>query len=180
MKYGKQSAQVVALFISLFFLLAGVAMADDYSAKMYKTTKTGKGELIGVVTFVDRGGLLAIETDLTGLPPGKHGFHVHENPDCGSVHKDGKIRYAGAAGGHYDPAKTGKHLGPEGGGHKGDLPMLHVAANGTAKVIMKVKGLKAVEFKNRSLMIHAGGDNYSDNPHPLGGGGERIACGIIE
>jgi len=27
-------------------------------------------------------------------------------------------------------------------------------------------------------MIHAGGDNYSDQPEPLGGGGGRIACGV--
>ena len=29
-------------------------------------------------------------------------------------------------------------------------------------------------------MIHAGGDNYSDLPKPLGGGGDRIACGVIQ
>jgi Cu-Zn family superoxide dismutase len=29
-------------------------------------------------------------------------------------------------------------------------------------------------------MIHAGSDNYSDSPKPLGGGGARIACGVIE
>ena len=28
-------------------------------------------------------------------------------------------------------------------------------------------------------MIHVGGDNYSDMPLPLGGGGARIACGVI-
>jgi Cu-Zn family superoxide dismutase len=29
-------------------------------------------------------------------------------------------------------------------------------------------------------MIHAGGDNYSDQPVPLGGGGARIACGVVK
>lgn len=29
-------------------------------------------------------------------------------------------------------------------------------------------------------MIHAGSDNYSDDPKPLGGGGDRIACGVIQ
>ncbi len=28
-------------------------------------------------------------------------------------------------------------------------------------------------------MVHAGGDNHSDHPLPLGGGGERFACGVI-
>jgi len=29
-------------------------------------------------------------------------------------------------------------------------------------------------------MIHAGSDNYADEPKPLGGGGSRVACGVIE
>jgi Cu-Zn family superoxide dismutase len=29
-------------------------------------------------------------------------------------------------------------------------------------------------------MIHAGGDNYSDHPKRLGGGGARIACGVVK
>jgi Cu-Zn family superoxide dismutase len=29
-------------------------------------------------------------------------------------------------------------------------------------------------------MIHEGGDNYRDTPEPLGGGGGRIACGVVE
>jgi Cu-Zn family superoxide dismutase len=27
-------------------------------------------------------------------------------------------------------------------------------------------------------MVHVGGDNFSDQPEPLGGGGARIGCGI--
>jgi Cu-Zn family superoxide dismutase len=29
-------------------------------------------------------------------------------------------------------------------------------------------------------MIHAGADNYSDKPEALGGGGDRIACGVTK
>jgi Cu-Zn family superoxide dismutase len=36
------------------------------------------------------------------------------------------------------------------------------------------------EVKGRSIMIHAGGDNYSDQPVPLGGGGGRTACGVVK
>ena len=35
-------------------------------------------------------------------------------------------------------------------------------------------------LRGKSVMIHGGGDNYSDQPAPLGGGGARIACGVIE
>ena len=36
------------------------------------------------------------------------------------------------------------------------------------------------QLKGKALIIHAGGDNYSDRPAPLGGGGARVACGLIQ
>ena len=38
----------------------------------------------------------------------------------------------------------------------------------------------ASQLQGKALMIHAGGDNYADQPQPLGGGGGRIACGVIK
>ena len=35
------------------------------------------------------------------------------------------------------------------------------------------------DLKGRALMVHEGGDNYSDSPQKLGGGGPRAACGVI-
>jgi len=43
-----------------------------------------------------------------------------------------------------------------------------------------VPHLTVADVKGRSIMIHAGGDNYSDQPAPLGGGGARIACGVAK
>src|SRR5262252_9515479 len=85
-----------------------------------------------------------------------------------------------AAGGHFDPANTGKHLGPHGEGHKGDMPVLTVDASGKATEAVVVPRLTMADVKARSIMIHAGGDNYSDQPAPLGGGGARIACGVAK
>ncbi len=36
------------------------------------------------------------------------------------------------------------------------------------------------EVTGRSIMIHAGGDNFADYPEKLGGGGARVACGVIQ
>ncbi len=84
-----------------------------------------------------------------------------------------------AAGGHLDPSKTTQHLGPYSDqGHLGDLPALIVDKDGNANLPMLAPRLKIADILNHSLMIHAGGDNYSDNP-TLGGGGARIACGVI-
>ncbi len=167
-------------FLSLLLFLVGTAHAKGISTTVYKATDTGNGPALGTVTITDEPDGVVIVTNLHGLPPGKHGFHIHEKPDCGPVSKDGKVTHAGAAGGHYDPDKTGKHLGPGGGGHKGDLPVLTVGADGTAKETLRVKGVKSEDFKNRAIMIHEGGDNYSDTPAPLGGGGARIGCGILQ
>ena len=93
--------------------------------------------------------------------------------------KDGKAVASLSAGGHYDPAKTAKHLGPYGEGHVGDLPPLVVDGQGKSVLPVLAPRLKMTDVKGRSLMVHAGGDNFSDQPEPLGGGGARIGCGIV-
>ena len=102
-----------------------------------------------------------------------HGFHVHINPSC-----DEKGM---AAGGHWDPDNTTKHLGPYNeSGHMGDLLVLVVDVDGTAtKPILAPKLQSLEELVGHSLMIHEGSDNYSDNPESLGGGGSRMWCGVI-
>ena len=57
---------------------------------------------------------------------------------------------------------------------------LVVSDKGEAKDKVEVKGLTLADFQGKSLMIHEGGDNYSDTPKPLGGGGARIACGVVK
>lgn len=162
--------------VVLALLLTGCGEnPETASAVMHNET----GHEIGVILFEDTPQGLQITLDLESMPPGEHGFHVHEHPDCAPMEKDGHMQMALAAGGHYDPDKTNKHLGPEGGGHKGDLPRITAADDGAVQAVVNVSGVSAADFRGRSLMIHAGGDNYSDTPLPLGGGGARIACGII-
>ena len=122
-----------------------------------------------------------IKTALKALPPGPHGFHVHQNGSCQPTTANNQPVPAGAAGGHYDPQNTGKHEGPEGSGHLGDLPLLQVGQDGNANQNLTAPHIKDLAgLKGKAVVIHAGGDNYSDQPQPLGGGGGRIACGILE
>ena len=55
-----------------------------------------------------------------------------------------------------------------------------VGADGKTTTAVTAPRLKMADVMGRSLMIHAGGDNYSDQPAPLGGGGARVACGVIK
>ena len=132
---------------------------------------TGGGGSLGTVLVEDTDGGARFTPNLTGLSPGEHGFHVHENPDCGDGGKN--------AGGHYDPDNTGRHEGPNGNGHLGDLPRLAVDATGAASVAVVAPRVRVSDLDGRALIVHAGGDNYSDEPAALGGGGARVACGVV-
>jgi Cu-Zn family superoxide dismutase len=165
-------------------LLAGSAVtnvaAADLVVKMNLVDEKGIGADVGTITISESKYGLVFTPALRGLPPGLHGFHVHENPSCDPKEKDGKMVAALAAGGHLDPAKTGKHDTPWGDGHLGDLPPLYVAADGTATQPVLGPRLKPADVAARSLMVHAGGDNHADHPAPLGGGGARVACGVVK
>ncbi len=178
MNCNKLSAAFAGLLASA--VLAAPASAADAVVHMNKVSDAGVGEPIGKIRLIDsRDYGLLIVPDLQGLEPGVHGFHVHENPDCSSSKKDGKVVPAGAAGGHYDPKNTGKHEGPLGNGHLGDLPTLLVGPDGNANMAIFAPRLQVPDVVGRAIVIHEGGDNYSDEPRPLGGGGTRVACGVV-
>lgn len=139
----------------------------------------GVGTPVGVVEATQSPLGLVLSPHLYGLPPGVHGFHLHANPSCQPQGADGKTGPALAAGGHFDPAHTGRHLGPAADGHKGDLPPLLVSASGVADTPVVVAQLTLADIAGHALVIHAGGDNFSDQPEPLGGGGARVACGVV-
>ena len=86
----KQFLSVLALFMSLSY---GTAFAASGVANI-KGTKEGS-ILSGKAVLTDTPEGLKISLNLKNVPPGKHGFHIHENGACGD---EGK-----AAGGHYNP-----------------------------------------------------------------------------
>lgn len=165
--------KTIKLFISTLCLSAATTVFADMTIPMSLTVEQGTGKPAGTVSVSETKYGLLFTPNLQGLTPGIHGFHVHEKPDCGMMGMN--------AGGHFDPKKTGKHLGPyNNNGHLGDLPALYVNADGTATLPVLAPRLKHLaEIKNHALMEHEGGDNYSDTPAKLGGGGPRMACGII-
>jgi Cu-Zn family superoxide dismutase len=73
-----------------------------------------------------------------------------------------------------------------GAGHAGDMPNLHVPADGTLAVevlnptITLEKGKKNSLFDadGSAFVIHAAADDYKSDP--AGNAGDRIACGVIQ
>ncbi|EXI80590.1 MAG: Superoxide dismutase [Cu-Zn] precursor [Candidatus Accumulibacter appositus] len=168
-----------SLSVLACLLCPALALAAETTVTLNLASSQGVGSAVGTVRIVETPYGLAFYPQLKGLPPGLHGFHVHEKPACTPADKDGVAIAALAAGGHFDPQETKRHGEPWGDGHLGDLPALYVAADGTASNPVLAPRLKLAEVRNRSLMLHAGGDNHSDDPAPLGGGGARVACGVI-
>lgn len=177
------NALVPFLALGLVTGAAAAEFEDELIVQMKLIDEEGTtGESVGEIRIREISEGLLFVPDLTDLPeppPTTRGFHVHENADCGPGEENGETKPGLAAGGHLDPEDTGEHLGPAGEGHLGDLPALIVHDDGTANVPVLAPQLRLNDVKGRSLVIHAGGDNYRDDPEPLGGGGERVACGVV-
>lgn len=151
---------------------------NEVRIPMKAVSADGTSRDIGVVMVSGTKHGAVFTPALEGLEPGLHGFHLHTKPDCSAAPKDGKMSAAEAAGGHFDPGKSGTHGAPWGKGHRGDLPALYVDAQGKATQPVLAPRLRPEEVRGHALMIHAGGDNHAEHPKPLGGGGARVACGV--
>jgi superoxide dismutase, Cu-Zn family len=173
--------RLIALLIGAVLFL-GMTQAQIAVATLQDAT----GADLGTVTFTETAEGLEVTVVATGLPAGKHGFHVHSEGSCEASTDDAGMEVMhGAAGGHFDPNETANHAGPEvdsATGHAGDLPNLEVAEDGAASVTFTTTKMTLAEgptsLVGRAIMIHANEDNYTNEPKN-GGSGDRIACGVI-
>ena len=164
----------------LGLIAAGVIALIGTSASAQEPTKaiavlhpTKGSNVEGTVTFTKSGDEVKIGADLTGLTPGKHGFHIHEFGDCSSP--DGK-----AAGGHFNPTNN-PHAGHDDAQrHEGDMGNLEADASGKAHLdltdkIMTMSGEKSII--GRGVIVHEKADDLKSQP--VGNAGGRVACGVI-
>lgn len=165
-----------AILATLLPFSTALAQEKEASANMINV----EGREVGTVTFSDTpSGVLHIVIEMTDLPPGPHGFHVHEKGAC---EPEGGFE---SAGGHYaDDDEHGVHSRQ--GPHPGDLPNVHVGQNGTLQAEFFSEELSLSEDDDNPLLdedgsailVHASPDDYESQPS--GDSGDRIACGVIE
>jgi Cu-Zn family superoxide dismutase len=151
---------------------------DDEGAGAVAELRNPEGAVVGEATFerVDSGVRIVFEGE--NLPPGMHGFHIHENGEC-------TLPTFESAGDHFNPLNKQHGLQSPDGPHAGDLPNLDVAEDGTARLEFIATGVTLDASSERSLLagngtalvIHVDQDDQVTDP--TGNSGGRIACGVI-
>ncbi|MFB3901827.1 MAG: superoxide dismutase family protein [Acidobacteriota bacterium] len=129
----------------------------------------------GTVTFESVGGnKVKVTAHVTGLEPGKHGFHMHEKGDCSAPDFT-------SAGGHFNPTKAPHGAPTDPQHHAGDLGNIEVHANGeghleTTVDFLELNGPNSIVGKG--LIVHSKEDDLKTQP--TGNAGGREACGVIK
>lgn len=128
--------------------------------------------------FQTGAGPVTVSGEVSGLQPGKHGFHIHEFGD--------NTNGCTSAGPHFNP--TGKeHGAPDADErHVGDLGNIEADASGVAKINIsdsQISLLGANSILGRTVVVHADIDDLGLGGHELskttGNAGARLGCGVI-
>ncbi|MGB1581554.1 MAG: superoxide dismutase family protein, partial [Nevskiales bacterium] len=131
-------------------------------------------EVSGTVVLSEAPGAgLNMEIALSGLKPGKHGFHVHEKGDCSAAD-------AMSAGGHYNPTNQSHGAPGEEERHAGDLGNLDADSMGNARASFSTSELSLSGphgIRGRAFVVHSQADDLESQPS--GDSGSRVACGVI-
>ena len=131
-----------------------------------------EGQSVGQVQLRDSPNGVIVSGELTGLPEGAHGFHIHAVGACEPPFQ--------SAGGHFNPDDRQHGVENPQGMHAGDLPNIHVPASGELTVEHFAVGLSLDDLfddDGSSMMVHANADDYASDP--AGNAGDRIACGVV-
>jgi superoxide dismutase, Cu-Zn family len=162
--------------LSLLVLLA-MACASSRSGPMAMVTlqPTSGQTARGTVHFQGLAdGSVEVQVDVTGVPPGVHGFHIHDKGDCGDN--------GNAAGGHFNPMNM-PHASPDAASHHaGDFGNVTADANGEVHTKFNTRSVTVSEgslsVAGHAVILHANPDDLTTQP--TGNAGARIACGVAQ
>lgn len=134
---------------------------------------TKGSQVRGTVTFEKVADGLHVVANVTGLAPGKHGFHIHEFGDCSADD-------ASSAGGHFNPAGKAHGGVTSDPRHAGDMGNIEADKDGNATLdyVDKVMTLTGDEtIIGHAVIVHEKEDDLKSQP--TGNAGPRVACGVV-
>lgn len=172
---------------------AGAGSSESATDELTATLVDPAGAEVGTVTFTEEDEGTQVSVEVTDLPPGFHGFHVHAigvcEPDSANPTDPSMTGDFLSAGGHIGAGES------DHGEHPGDMPTLYVADSGTGSLKFVTNALALADLTDddgSAVMVHAGRDNYANIPERYapagpdemtlntGDAGGRIACGPVE
>jgi Cu-Zn family superoxide dismutase len=140
--------------------------------------RNAAGERVGLATFTTSNTGASLAISVTGLTPGRHGIHIHQNGECTPPDFT-------SAGDHFNPSALEHGLENPEGPHAGDLPNLEVEPDGSADTtlpfapeLLRPGDRSIVGAHPAALVIHAEADDQRTDPS--GNSGDRVVCGVIE
>lgn len=155
-------------------VLVLASCASGRGAKAMANLSPSEGNTAkGTVHFQDQGdGSVEVVVDLTGVPPGVHGFHVHDKGDCGNNGQN--------AGGHFNPTNM-PHAAPDTQSHHaGDFGNVTADEKGEVHTRFETHSVTVKEGTmsviGHAVVLHGNPDDLVSQP--AGNAGPRIACGV--
>ncbi|MCC6382713.1 MAG: superoxide dismutase family protein [Dehalococcoidia bacterium] len=167
--------------------VASAALADDPAAPAYtgpavetitSTLRGPDGAALGAVQLSqDAAGVVRVTVDVSQLPAGPHGIHLHSVGTC-----EGPAFTS--AGGHVNPASKQHGLLNPAGPHAGDLPGIDETTvdllmyNGATSLVTLMSGPRSLfDVDGSALVVHMNADDQMTDP--TGNSGARIACAVL-
>lgn len=147
-----------------------VVQEPDVKSAVAEVHPVGDSGVTGTVYYDVVDGGVEVRAEISGLEPGKHGFHIHQYGDCTA--EDGT-----SAGGHFNPAEH-QHSGPEDVmRHMGDMGNITADEDGNADLQYVDAEIMMDMIIGRGIIVHSGEDDLTTQP--TGAAGARLGCGVI-
>ncbi len=179
----------VGILVFTGFILSGCAGFMKHHSKHHKDAEAKAdlvdpdGNAVGKVMFhqSQKSDQVGVSAKVSGLPAGFHGFHIHETGACEPDFT--------AAEGHLNPGNENHGL------HAGDMPVLLVNQDGSAKMHFRTDRITIDELTandGTAIIVHEKPDNFTNIPEryapngpdettlAVGDAGGRLACGVVE
>ncbi|HYC62317.1 MAG TPA: superoxide dismutase family protein [Thermoanaerobaculia bacterium] len=166
--------KLVLFSVTMLLLASCASMATGPSASATLNPTSGS-TATGTVRLAQLGdGSVRVNVDLNGVPPGVHGFHIHDKGDCGDN--------GNAAGGHYNPTGTSHGAPSADPHHAGDFGNVTADDNGRVRMEFTTRSVTVeagpTTAVGHAIILHANPDDLVTQP--TGNAGGRIACGVVQ
>lgn len=160
----------LALSLVLIGACASMSKGPSAAATLSPTSGSSAHGTVNLTQLSD--GSVDVVVNLASVPPGVHGFHIHDKGDCGDN--------GNAAGGHYNPMNVAHGSPSADPHHAGDWGNVTADGDGNVNTRFNTRSITldgTTTAVGHAIILHANPDDLQTQP--TGNAGARIACGVV-